>query len=842
MTYTKTILIGAIFMFCPSIQAQTSLNLDSLLTVSQNYKKEDTTKLKMLIAIAEDYGIKKPDKGLIETEKVIELAQKLNAPLFLGQAYSIKGKIIASKGDLKQALELMEKSLTIFQSLGNQLEVANTLNTLGRFNYMVSNIAKSIEYSEKALKIAEDLGYKKQKASALANIGTCYINSGDKMKALDYMEKALTIYENLGDKYNIAANLTRIGNICTDMGNYPKALEYFQKALKSSLAFSPLTDMTARIFNNTGNVYGHLADYLKALDYYQKALEINVQLGNKAGSAFNYSNIASIYQNIGSTEKALDYYQKSLKINEEVGNKAQEAADLHSIGSLYIDILDDKKAAEFIQKALSINEKIKNKDGIAYNLYSLGNTNSHILDYEKALDFYQKSMVVGQESNLKSNTAKCLLGMGIVYRDAPDAVLSKVGIDPKLRFAKAIEFQEKALKKMQELHILNYEQLAWHELSQTYEKMADYSKAYYAYQKHVFFRDSIQGEAVKKQITRKEIQYEFDKKEAVLKFEQQLTIEQLEKQKLISVQQQQVLSLKEQALVISNKEKDLQHLAFLKEQAEKQEKEQQLSLAEKDKQIQSSQLATLIQEKAYQVQALAKKNALIGFLVSSLVAVILGLIAFLLWFRQKQAKQEAAIQALFSQQLLKNIEEERRRIAFDLHDSISHELLALKRSVQKDIESSNVSTKIDNIIDDIRKVSRNLHPVLLEKIGLKHSIDALCEQYGESSSLFVSHEIEYDKQLSKATELQIFRIIQEVLTNTAKYAHANASYIGLKQIRNVLNLEIRDNGKGFDVEKSLNSGKAFGLHSILQRSKVIGGKARIDSSNLGTTIQIVIPI
>ena len=372
--------------------------------------------------------------------------------------------------------------------------------------------------------------------------------------------------------------------------------------------------------------------------------------------------------------------------------------------------------------------------------------------------------------------------------------------------------------------------------------MGDYSKAYNAYQKHIFFRDSIRGEAVKKQITRKEIQYEFDKKEAVLKFEQQLTKEQLEKQKLLSVQQQQALSLKEQALIISNKEKDLQHLAFLKEKAEKQEKEQALSLAEKDKLIQSSQLATLIQEKAYQVQALAKKNALIGFLLSSLAAILLGLIAFYFWFRQRQAKRDAAIQTLFSQQLIKNLEEERRRIAFDLHDSISHELLTLKRSIQKDIEPSKVSSKIDDIIDDIRKISRNLHPVLLEKIGLKLSIDALCEQYGEQENLFVSHEIEYDKQLPKTSELQVFRIIQEVLTNTTKYAHATASYVGLKQMQNALKLEIRDNGNGFDVEKSLNSGKAFGLHSILQRSKVIGGNARIDSSNHGTTIQVVIPI
>lgn len=822
--------------------AQVYSRYDSLVAAIQNYKKEDTTKLKMLIEIGEQSVARNPDKGLKATNEAIELAQKLNTSLFLGQAYAAKAKNTGSKGNTKEALELMEKALTIFQTSGNQLETANALNTLGKLYYMVSNIPKSMEYSEKALKIAEESAYKKQQATALANIGTNHINLGDKTKALDYIEKALKIYEGLDDKYNIAGSLSRIGIIYTDMDNFQKALEYLQKSVEISKSLSPSNDMTGRTFNTMGSVYGQLGDYLKSLEYFQKALKINEELGNKRGIAFNYGNIATTYRNIGDSGKALDYFQKSLKLNEDIGNKAMEAADLHSIGSLYMDILDYKKSAEFIQKALIINEKLKNKDEIAYNFYTLGKVNTHTLEYEKAIDFYQKSMAISQEVGKKSNTAKCLLGIGMIYRDAPDAVLSKMSIDPKQRFAKATEFQENALKIMQELHVLKNEQSAWYELSKTYEKMGDYSKAYTAYQKHIFFKDSIQGEAVKKQITRKEIQYEFDKKEAVLKFEQQLTVEQLEKQKLISVQQQQALSLKEQALVISNKEKDLQHLAFLKEKAEKQEREQQLSLAEKDKQIQSSQLTTLIQEKAYQVQVLAKKNALIGFLVSSLVAILLGLIAFYFWFRQKQAKRDAATQALFAQQLLKKLEEERGRIAFDLHDSISHELLTLKRGLEKQIPPSVAMVKIDEIIEDIRKITRNLHPVLLDKIGLKLSIDALCEQYGEVSNLFVSHEIEYDKQLPKASELQVFRIIQEVLTNTAKYAHANASYIGLKKVRNALSLEIRDNGKGFDVQKSLNSGKAFGLHSILQRSRVIGGNARIDSSSLGTTIQILIPI
>ena len=86
----------------------------------------------------------------------------------------------------------------------------------------------------------------------------------------------------------------------------------------------------------------------------------------------------------------------------------------------------------------------------------------------------------------------------------------------------------------------------------------------------------------------------------------------------------------------------------------------------------------------------------------------------------------------------------------------------------------------------------------------------------------------------------MFRIVQEGLTNALKYSKAEAVRVQLEQSGNTLHLEIQDNGKGFDVEKALEGGKAFGLHSIIQRAKAIGGKAEIRSGDSGTTISVVI--
>jgi signal transduction histidine kinase len=193
----------------------------------------------------------------------------------------------------------------------------------------------------------------------------------------------------------------------------------------------------------------------------------------------------------------------------------------------------------------------------------------------------------------------------------------------------------------------------------------------------------------------------------------------------------------------------------------------------------------------------------------------------------------------FTKQLLEKGEDERKRIAGDLHDSISHELLSLKNTLSTDMNG--VSDKIDAIINDIRDISRNLHPVMFDKIGLVPNIEQLVERLQNQNNFFISTEINYNGTLSSADELQIYRIIQEALTNIIKYAQAHAAKITIVEQKDKIAIEIKDNGKGFDVKQVLNSGKAFGLHNIIERSRVIGGEASFHSSSEGTIIHITIP-
>ncbi len=268
------------------------------------------------------------------------------------------------------------------------------------------------------------------------------------------------------------------------------------------------------------------------------------------------------------------------------------------------------------------------------------------------------------------------------------------------------------------------------------------------------------------------------------------------------------------------------------------EKEMHDKVKELDKKYQTEKKE---QQIALQHSQLEQQQTLIGLLIASLSALLLTALAVYLWQHQKRAKKEANRQAQFTQQLFENTEEERSRIARDLHDGVSHELLTLKRSMQQQGEQS-AAEKIDLIINDIRQISRNLHPVMLESIGLQLSLETLCDQYMEHGELFITHDIAYNNELSNSAELQVFRIVQEALTNSIKYARANAAKLSILQTnKGNIQIVIQDNGKGFDVERALHSGKSFGLNSMLQRSRAIGGKAMIKSSGQGTVVQVDVP-
>jgi len=224
----------------------------------------------------------------------------------------------------------------------------------------------------------------------------------------------------------------------------------------------------------------------------------------------------------------------------------------------------------------------------------------------------------------------------------------------------------------------------------------------------------------------------------------------------------------------------------------------------------------------------------------------LGLLSvFVLVTLQKSkntAKKEKKQQEKFSQNLLLSQEEERIRIARELHDSVGQQLTLIKIKSQK-LNQDELTVLSNNALEEVRSISRNLYPALLKQLGLTKSIIQLINEYDEQTELFFSMDIDdIDTFFNESKSLNIYRLVQECLTNIVKHAKARAVSVNIKiEDKRILTL-ISDNGKGFDVNDSKKK-NSLGLKTIFERIRIMDGKISVDSElNKGTSFIFLIPL
>ncbi len=217
-------------------------------------------------------------------------------------------------------------------------------------------------------------------------------------------------------------------------------------------------------------------------------------------------------------------------------------------------------------------------------------------------------------------------------------------------------------------------------------------------------------------------------------------------------------------------------------------------------------------------------------------------IAYLI-FRSKlnKLREEAMIQQKISGMIINSQEDERKRISKDLHDSVGQNLLAIKNHIKTNNTTQTIEL-VDTTINEIREISRNLHPYQIEKIGITKTILNTFLQL-EDHEIFVSEELtNFDGHLSKENEVNLYRIVQEISNNIIKHSKANAANITSELKFNLVEINIKDNGVGYDIEANKeNIHKSFGLSSMQERIKIMNAEMQIVSElNKGTHFKITI--
>jgi signal transduction histidine kinase len=212
-----------------------------------------------------------------------------------------------------------------------------------------------------------------------------------------------------------------------------------------------------------------------------------------------------------------------------------------------------------------------------------------------------------------------------------------------------------------------------------------------------------------------------------------------------------------------------------------------------------------------------------------------------------------------SQQLLKTQDEERRRVARELHDSVGQTLSALKMSITKvqkvfpgDLTTSDAFAEIavlaDQAIEEIRTTSYLLHPPLLDELGLKSAAHWYVDGFSKRSGIQVNLNFPSTfERLPNDVEMVLFRVLQESLTNVHRHASASLVNIMLERGERVAHLEVQDDGHGIPAEvlaglRNAVGHSGVGVTGMRERITELNGKFELDSDSNGTALRVTIPI
>lgn len=232
-------------------------------------------------------------------------------------------------------------------------------------------------------------------------------------------------------------------------------------------------------------------------------------------------------------------------------------------------------------------------------------------------------------------------------------------------------------------------------------------------------------------------------------------------------------------------------------------------------------------------------------------------IALIVWFvynnRVSRLRAIADARSAYSRQLIESQEAERKRIASELHDGLGQSLVIIKNRAMLGLgkgddpkrvakELGSISDSAAQALDEVREITNNLRPQLLDRLGLTKAISSMLKKV--AGVIEIKSEIDpIDDIFSESEEISIYRIIQESVNNIIKHSNASNAGVRIKRNKSKVSINIEDNGSGFDIEAAAANRAGLGLVGLRERAQLLGGQIFIDSvPGKGTLIRVDIDV
>ena len=544
--------------------------------------------------------------------------------------------------------------------------------------------------------------------------------------------------------------------------------------------------------NIKGICYDVIGNYDSALYYYNSALINGSKINNKAFLAGVYSNIGLIHWSKDNYTSALKNFNLAFYLANQTDNLIVKANITNNLGLIYHDIKDFPQSNNYFKKSIDIN--FKNNDtanaiasiiNLAVNYYETNHLSESVdlfnryYAFAQNIDDYNKSEFLINKVTLDINT--------------------KITDQTQKDLQKVFELKEKIGHSIG-LANANIQQ------STLFQKKGDYYNSIKANYKSLELLNELKALKKIEQVYHLLfVNYvNLNIKDSILKYDQLYT------------QTIDSMFASEKAKAISKEQ-----IAF---KTFEKEKENMALTFENVKQKSKNQLTIFIG---------------LGAVVFSIITVW-----FFMYMRKQKLIKQQSIQ--LNEAMLETELQERERIARDLHDSVGQKLSVVKMQLSiKNTDPQSASNLLDEAIQDVRNVSHNLMPADLSK-GLITAIENMSEQVNMSSKTLQVHLHISDNArllfINKQQSMLIYRMIQELLNNAIKYAHAKNIHINMDCNKNQLNLNLTDDGVGFDLD-NINKNEGLGIKNIKERVHQMIGNIELDSKiGKGTQFKISVPI
>ncbi len=580
---------------------------------------------------------------------------------------------------------------------------------------------------------------------------------------------------------------------------------YYQKEaskmLNQDISFALKGDYF-RLNADLARLHGNLSLSLQNLDSAEKLYNKEPKPDERK-IANLYNARANAYEQSSNWEKALYNYFEALKLYEKISYPKGIYSCHNNISWINYKKQYYPDAFLYAYKALHLQLLNKDSTGISKTYNNLGIYHAENQNYDSAIHYFQKSIAIREKINLKGELVYSYNNLGGVY------TLTK-------KYPLALQYYQKSLKISEEFNRPDNIANCYGNIGKTYEEMEQYAQAKEWYDKYKKicqehkFRDLLANAYlglanIYQKMGKWKEAYDY------LDLHVQLNDSLLNKENITAMTEMQT-----------------------KYETEKKEQENKI----------------LAQNNRIKDLEIEKKQAIIRWqaIIFILAALLLSTIAYLFYQRQKIRLEQKSEQEKYKAMILAE-EQERMRIAQELHDGIGQVLSTSKlmlSNAQDEIPNPDVleypMQLIDNACQEVRNISHNLAPVAFMKGGFVPAIHELVQQINLSNKILIRlNRIEINKTEQK-DEIILFRIVQEVLNNMLKHSQATQIDIDIYTQKDELVLSIKDNGKGFDV-KEIEQSKGLGWKSIFSRAGLLNGRVFVNSDiGKGTTVQLNIAI